>query len=46
MPPFNFGIKKQQSMQNKEAIMSIDIVLQMWIGFPIHEVVVSQRDKK
>lgn len=26
---FNFGIKKQQSMQNKEAIMTIDIVLQM-----------------
>ena len=37
------NLHKSQSMRTKEAIPSIDIVSQMWLGFPIHEAVVSQK---
>ena len=32
-----------QNTKTKEAIPSIDIVSQMWLGFPIHEAVASQK---
>ena len=41
----NFGENKLQSMRTKEALPSIDIVYQMWLGFPIHEAVGSQKGK-
>jgi hypothetical protein len=34
---------KSHNMKTKEAIPSIDIVAQMWLGFPIHEAVATQR---
>ena len=37
------NLHKFQSMRTKEAIPSIDIMSQMWLGFPIHEVVAVQR---
>jgi hypothetical protein len=36
---------KSYNMRPKEAIPSIDIVSQMWLGFPIHEAVAVQRGK-
>ena len=42
----NSGTNKQQSTQNKMAILSIDIILQMCLGFPIHEALATQRDKE
>ena len=34
---------KSHNMKTKEAIPSIDIVSQMWLGFPIHKAIASQR---
>jgi hypothetical protein len=36
---------KSYNMRPKEEIPSIDIVSQMWLGFPIHEAVAVQRGK-
>ena len=37
---------KSHNLKTKEAIPSIDIVSQMWLGFPIHEAVASHRGKE
>lgn len=42
----NSGTIKPQNMQTKEANVNIDIVSQMWLGFPIHKVVASQMGKE
>lgn len=41
----NFNSHKSLNMKTKEAISSMDIVSQMWLGFPIHEAVASQKNK-
>jgi hypothetical protein len=39
------GANKFQHEKTKEAIPSIDIVSQMWLGFPIHEAIATQQSK-
>ena len=41
----NFDSSKLQNMRTNEAIPSIDIVSQMWLGFPIHKATVLQKGK-
>jgi hypothetical protein len=38
-------ISKLPNTKTKEEFPNIDIVSQMWLGFPIHEAVASQRSK-
>jgi hypothetical protein len=42
----NLNLHKSQGIKTKEDIPSIDIFSKMWLGFPIHEAVATQRGKE
>ena len=42
----SLGTRKSHHEKTKEAVPSIDMVAHMWLGFPIHEAIATQRGKE
>ena len=42
----SLGASKLHQEKTKEAVPSIDMVAHMWLGFPIHEAIATQRGKE